>query len=98
VTLRQLAETVVEVAGCGRVPPTMPVPAAKVFAAVGEGVSRVIRRPPMLAKGQLHFFQWQARAVAAKAERELGFTPTPLSEGIRATLDSMDLVQPAETR
>jgi dihydroflavonol-4-reductase len=91
-TLKQLAETVVQVAGRGRVPPTMPVPAARVFATVGEGISRVIRRPPMLAKGQLHFFQWQARASAAKAERELGFEPTPLEEGIRRTLEGMDLL------
>jgi dihydroflavonol-4-reductase len=92
VSLKQLAETVVDVAGRGRVPPTMPVPAAKVFAAVGEGVSRVIRRPPLLAKGQLHFFQWQAKADASKAERELGFTPTPLEEGLRHTLEAMELV------
>ena len=37
-TLRELAENVVTVAGRGRVPPTMPVPVAKVFAAVGEGM------------------------------------------------------------
>lgn len=91
-TLKELAETVVRVAGRGRVPPTMPVPVAKAFATVGEGVSRVIRRPPMLARGQLHFFQWQARAESSKAQRELGFTPTPLEDGIRRTLKAMDLL------
>ena len=91
-TLKELAETVVRVAGRGRVPPTMPVPVAKVFATVGEGVSRLIRRPPMLAKGQLHFFQWQARADSSKAQRELGFTPTPLDEGVQRTLEAMELL------
>ena len=91
-TLKELAETVVKVAGRGRVPPTMPVPVAKVFATMGEGVSRVIRRPPMLAKGQLHFFQWQARADSSKAQRELGFTPTPLEDGVRRTLEAMELL------
>ena len=93
-TLKELAEEVVRIAGRGRVPPTMPVPMARAFAAVGEGISKVIRKPPMLARGQLHFFQWQARADASKAQRELGFTPTPLEDGLRRTLDSMGLIEP----
>jgi nucleoside-diphosphate-sugar epimerase len=90
--LRHLAEEVVRIAGRGRVPPTMPVPAAKVFAAVGEGVSKLIRKPPMLARGQLTFFQWQARADSTKAQRELGFVPTPLEQGLRKTLEAMGLL------
>jgi nucleoside-diphosphate-sugar epimerase len=92
VTLKELAEEVVRVAGRGRVPPTMPVPLAKVFAAAGEAVSTVVKKPPMLARGQLTFFQWQARADSSKAQRELGFTPTPLEEGVRRTLQEMGLL------
>lgn len=92
VELPELAREVVRIAGRGRVPPTMPLPLAKGFAAVGEAVSRVIRRPPMLARGQLHFFQWQARADSSKAQRELGFTPTPLEQGLRRTLEAMGLL------
>jgi dihydroflavonol-4-reductase len=91
-TLKQLAEQVVRIAGRGRVPPTMPVSVAKVFASVGEGVADVIKKPPLLAKGQLHFFQWQARADSSKAERELGFEKTSLEEGLRRTLDAMGLI------
>jgi dihydroflavonol-4-reductase len=92
VSLRELAEAVVRIAGRGRVPPTMPVPLARVLAAVGEGVARVIRRPPMLARGQLTFLQWQARADSSKAQRELGFTPTPLEDGLRRTLEGRGLL------
>ncbi|MBM3666914.1 MAG: hypothetical protein FJW90_05450 [Actinobacteria bacterium] len=70
----------------------MPVPLAKVFAAAGEGISRVIRKPPMLARGQLHFFQWQVRADSSKAQRELGSTPTPLEDGLRRALVAMGLL------
>jgi len=73
------------------VPPTLPLPLARAFAGLGEGVARVIRRPPMLARGQLHYLQWQARADSSKAQRELGFTPTPLEDGLRRTLDGMGL-------
>ena len=92
VELPDLARAVVRIAGRGRVPPTMPLPVAKAFATAGEGISGVIKRPPMLAKGQLHFFQWQARADASKAQRELGFTPTPLEDGLQRTLESMGLL------
>lgn len=93
VTPRELAESVVRVAGRGRVPPTMPVPIARAFAVLGEGVSRVIRRPPMLARGQLHWFLWDARADSSKAQRELGWRPTPLEVGLHKTLSEMGLLE-----
>jgi dihydroflavonol-4-reductase len=89
---RELAETVVRVAGRGRVPPAMPVPVARAFAGVGEGISRVIRRPPMLARGQLTYFLWQARPDSSKAQRELGWSPTPLEDGVRRTLEASGLL------
>jgi dihydroflavonol-4-reductase len=92
-TFREIAEMVKEVAGRGRVPPVMPVPVAKAIAAVGEGVSRVIRRPPLLPRGQLSYFLWQGQADSSKAQRELGWKTTPLSDGVRKTLDAMGLLE-----
>lgn len=93
IEMRDLAELVVRLAGRGRVPPTMPVPLAKAFAAAGDAVAKVIRRPPMLTRGQLHYLLWQARADGTKAQRELGFTPTPLADGVGRTLEEMGLAQ-----
>ena len=81
VSLRELAETVVRVAGRGRVPPTLPRPLARALATGGEALSRVIRRPPLLSKGQLHFFLWDAAPDSGKAQSELGWETTPLEEG-----------------
>jgi nucleoside-diphosphate-sugar epimerase len=92
-SFKELAETVVEIAGRGRVPPVMPVPVAKAIAGVGAGVSRVIRRPPLLPRGQLTYFLWQARPDSSKAQRELGWATTPLDDGIRRTLEDMDLTE-----
>ncbi|MDP9189869.1 MAG: NAD-dependent epimerase/dehydratase family protein [Actinomycetota bacterium] len=89
---RQLAKTVVRIAGRGRVPPSLPLPAARAFAAIGEGVSRLIKRPPLISRGQVYFFSWQAHPDSSKAQRELGWTPTPLEQGIRRTLEGMDLL------
>jgi dihydroflavonol-4-reductase len=86
VTFRQLAQAVVRVAGRGILPPTMPVPVARALAAGGEAISRVIGKPPLLPRGQLYFFLWNAAPDAGKARRELGWEPTPLDDGLRATL------------
>ena len=90
VTIRELAQTVVRVAGRGRVPPTLPVPLARGLAVASEALSRVIRRPPLVSRGQVHFFSWNAHPLSDKAQRELGWQPTPLEEGIRRTLAAMD--------
>jgi dihydroflavonol-4-reductase len=87
-SFRELAETAVRLAGRGRVPGVMPVPLAKAIAAAGELASRAIRKPPLLPKGQLHFFLWDARPQSRKAQRELGWVPTPLEEGLRAVVSA----------
>ena len=84
-SLRELAHAVVREAGRGWVPPTLPLPVARAMAAGGEALSRVIRRPPLLSRGQLYFFTWNAHPVATKAAEELGWTSTPLAEGLRRT-------------
>jgi nucleoside-diphosphate-sugar epimerase len=81
-TFRELAQTTVRLAGRGIVPPVMPVPVARALSVAGEAVARVVRKPPLLPRGQLYFFLWNARPQSAKAERELGWRRTPLEEGL----------------
>ena len=85
-TNRELCAAAVEAAGRGRVPPTLPTGLARAMATVGEGVSKLIRRPPLLGRGQLHFVLWQARADSTRAQTELDFHPTPWREGIPRTV------------
>ena len=78
-----------QAAGRGWAPPTMPPGLASGLARAGEAVSRVIRRPPLLGVGQLHFLRWEARADNSKAREELGVDFTPWPEGIRRTVEWM---------
>jgi nucleoside-diphosphate-sugar epimerase len=52
-------------------------------------VSRVVRRPPLLPRGQLYFFLWNARPQSGKAQRDLGWVPTPLAQGLAAVVATL---------
>jgi dihydroflavonol-4-reductase len=82
----EILRVAVDEAGRGRVPPTLPVPVARGLAAAGEALAGAIRRPPLLAGGQLHFLLWQARADSARARRELDVEFRPWEEGVRETV------------
>ena len=81
-----IARAAVEEAGRGWVPPTIPVNVARALSAAGDRIASVIRRPPLLPGGQLHFLLWEARIDNAKAREELGVTFRGWEEGIRATV------------
>jgi dihydroflavonol-4-reductase len=84
--LRDLLRVAVEEAGRGFVPPVLPAAAARALATGGEALARLIRRPPLLGRGQLHFVLWQARADATKAREDLGVEFRPWEQGIRETV------------
>lgn len=89
VTLRELAASVVRAAGRGRVPPTIPAPLARASARAGEAVARLAGLPPLLARGQLHFFLWNAAPDSTRAQEELGWEPTALEDGLRAAVRAL---------
>jgi dihydroflavonol-4-reductase len=90
VSMRELAEAVVDAAGRGRVPPTLPPFVARVGSALGEGLGRLAGIKPLLPRGQLHFFSWDAWPDSTRAQEELGWEPTPLEEGLRAAVAALD--------
>jgi nucleoside-diphosphate-sugar epimerase len=92
VTLKALAELVTIVAGRGFVPPVLSPRLAGAMVAVGEPVARLIGKPPLLPRGQLYFFGWNAAPDSSKAQDELGWEPTPLEHGLHETLAAMSLV------
>ena len=87
--MREVLRLAVAEAGRGWVPPAMPLGLARGMAGAGEAVSRLIKQPPLLGKGQLTFLQWQARASSDKAQTELDIDFTPLPEGMRRTVHWM---------
>ena len=89
VSLRELAAAVVETGGRGRVPITLPAGLARTLAALGEAIARPTGRAPLLPRGQLHFFTWDAWPDSTKAQEELGWEPTPLEDGLRVAIAAL---------
>ena len=85
-TIQEIAAAVVALVPAARVPRTLPLWMARLVSAVGETLSKLTRRPPLLPRGQLHFLLWGAHPDSARAQRELDWKPTPLAEGLRALL------------
>ena len=73
------------------VPAVMPLWVAKGISIVGEAVSSIIKQPPLMPKGQLHFLQWQAIPVSKKAQKELGWNITPFQKGLKDTLKYLNI-------
>ncbi len=88
-TLADAARAIVAAAGRGKAPRVMPLWVAQGVSAVGELVARVVRTPPLIPAGQLHFLTMDVRPSAARARADLGWTPTPFPVGLRATLDDL---------
>jgi len=89
-SLAEIARAVVELRGKGRVPPVLPVFTGHLLAGVGETVSRLTRRPPLVAHGELHFLLAHMVPSSRRAREELGWTAVPFREGLRRTLEDME--------
>jgi nucleoside-diphosphate-sugar epimerase len=83
------AELVAEIARAAdrpKVPRTAPAGLLRVVAAASAPVARLFRFEPLIAPGSLTFLLWNVRADASKAREALGFTPTPLADGVAKTV------------
>ncbi len=85
-SLQDVAAAVRAATGASRIPPTMPLAVAGLVATLGEWISALTGKPPLLPKGQLQFLQYEARPLAARAERELGWKGTSFFDGLAGTL------------
>lgn len=84
-TVAEVCAVAIDEAGRGRRPRALSEPLARLLARAGEGVSKVIGRPPLLPKGQLEFLLWEARADSTKVRKELGIEPLDWQEAVRRT-------------
>lgn len=83
-----LAKAILKGLNLKRKPPiVMPLTVVKIVSKTGEWFANFLGKPPLIPKGQLHFLLWGAIPDSTKAQRELGWKPTPLTDGILKTID-----------
>ncbi len=81
-----IARAVAERTGA-QVPRVLPRMVAHAVSLAGDAVSRLTGRAPLIPRGQLEFLESHMRPDAARAKRELGWTPTPFRDALPATLE-----------
>jgi dihydroflavonol-4-reductase len=86
-TLRELARGVADLVPQARVPPVMPMAVGWAIALASEPVARLVGRPPIVQRGDLHFLAWRPHPSARRARDELGWTATPLADGLERTIE-----------
>ena len=69
-----------------KVPPVMPMAFARAIAIGGEGLAKLTKRPPLIARGEQVFLASHPVPVADRARRELGWNSRPAGQGFGETL------------
>jgi len=85
-TLREIALAVREHVPAAKVPPVMPMAFARALAVAGEGLAKLTRRAPLIARGEQVFLASHPVPVADRARRELDWSSRPAGPGFGETL------------
>lgn len=86
-TLEDFAKAVSEAGPGCKIPKVMPIWVAKIVASLGEIASTMTGKPPLIAKGQLHFLTSEVRPSGAHAREAIGWVPRGLAEGLALTME-----------
>jgi nucleoside-diphosphate-sugar epimerase len=89
VTNAELAREIIAQSDLDRVPPVAPAWLVKGVASGSEVAAKWFGVDPLIAKGQLELLQWNVKVDSRKAQRELGFRPTALADGIALTVAAL---------
>lgn len=84
--LDAIAAAIAAVEPRAKVPLVLPMWVARVASEAGEKFARVIRRPPLIPSGQLHFLSMDVRPSSRHARAALDWRPLAFEEGLRHTL------------
>jgi nucleoside-diphosphate-sugar epimerase len=86
---RELAAAVLAAQGAGKkVPGVAPAGVLKVLAGAMAPLARAFGFTPLVAPGELSFLLWDVSVDSTKAQRDLGFEPTPPAAGIPRAVEA----------
>lgn len=85
-SMQEIARETARLAGLRKIPGNAPLWLLRVLAATSLPLARLFGFTPLVSPSELTFLQWQPRVDASKAQRDLGFVPTSISDGFAKTI------------
>lgn len=90
-TLKDLAEYVNTINVKSKIPKLMPDFIANMIAYIGEPISKFTGKPPLITKSELNVLRRSGRPNGSKIKNELGWKTTSFSNGLKSTINSLEL-------
>jgi len=90
-TLKEIAQKVSEIYPSAKRPKLMPDFIANTIASIGEPISRLTGKPPLITKAELSVLRRKGRPNGMKIKKKLGWKTTPFEIGLKSTIKSLEL-------
>ena len=90
-TLQEIAQKVSEIFPSAKQPELMPDIVANAIAFISEPISKLTAKPPLITKGELSVIRRKGRPNGMKIKSTLEWETTSLEEGLRLTINSLNL-------
>ena len=89
-SLKEIAEKVSKVCPTAKVPKMMPDLVADLIASIGEAISKLIGKAPLITKSELGVLRRRGRPNGSKIKEQLGWETTSFDDGVRKTIHSLE--------
>lgn len=88
-TLKEIVKKANHIYPSTKVPKLMPDFIAKTIAFIGEPISKLTGKPPLITKSELNVLKRKGRPNGIKIRKELGWQTTPFDIGLKLTIESL---------
>lgn len=90
-TLQEIAQHVQSIYPAAKLPQLMPDFIADMITFIGEPISKLTRKPPLITTSELDILRRKGRPNGMKAQKELGWKTSSFDVGLKSTIKSLEL-------
>lgn len=88
-TLKEISQKVSEIYPSAKQPKLMPDFIANAIAFIGEPISKMTGKAPLITKAELRVLRRKGRPNGMKIKKQLGWETTPFEAGLKSTIQSL---------
>jgi len=89
-TLKEISQKVSEIYPSAKQPKLMPDVIANTIASIGEPISKLMGKPPLITKAELSALRRKGRPNGMKIKKKFGWKTTPFEVGLKSTVKSLE--------